>query len=197
MPHIRTGTNGFLFRDHARAGFADDMRRLAETLAGTRLSTFWISIDSADPDTHESMRGLPGVIRGIEKALPVFESFGIYPSANLGINRNTGLKPIRGIRDGNDPGEHDRVYDDFRQAFRSFYRFVREMGFTIVNSCYPMSVDSRDGDLSAVYAASSADDVISFTPVEKTASYPGVVRHNPPNTGKYCVFSRREARCIP
>lgn len=193
VPHIRTGTNGFLFRDHARAGFADDMRRLAEALAGTRLSTFWISIDSANPDTHESMRGLPGVIRGIEKALPVFESFGIYPSANLGINRNTGLKPIRGIRDGNDPGEHDRVYDDFRQAFRSFYRLVREIGFTIVNSCYPMSVDSRDGDLSAVYAASSADDVISFTPVEKTAVYQALFDTIPEYREVLRIFSPRSS----
>jgi len=66
------------------------MKRMAESLAATPLRNLWISIDSAVPEVHEKMRGFPGVIRGIEKALPIFHQFGIYPSANLGINRNMG-----------------------------------------------------------------------------------------------------------
>ncbi len=193
IPHIRTGTNGYIFRDHESAAYTDGIHRLAHRLAETGLSTFWISIDSASPKTHEAMRGLPGVIRGIEKALPVFESFGIYPSANLGINRNTGLKTIHPMRDVNDSAEYDRIYDGFRHAFRSFYRLVRELGFTIVNSCYPMSVDPHDGDLSAVYGASSSDNIIRFTSGEKTAVYQALFDTIPEFREKLRIFSPRSS----
>ncbi len=79
-------------------GGNDRIRRLVEMLADTPLRNFWISLDSADPAVHERMRGFPGVVAGIEKALPIFHQHGIYPSANLGINRNMGAIHIAGAR---------------------------------------------------------------------------------------------------
>lgn len=66
------------------------MHDLAERLSKTNLRNLWISIDSADASTHEQMRGLHGVIEGIKIALPIFHEYGIFPAANLGINRNMG-----------------------------------------------------------------------------------------------------------
>jgi MoaA/NifB/PqqE/SkfB family radical SAM enzyme len=92
IDYIRTGTNGFIFMDSGHPKFEAKIHNFAEKLANTPIRNFWISIDSAIGEVHESMRGLPGVIAGIEKALPIFHSYGIYPSANLGINRNIGEK---------------------------------------------------------------------------------------------------------
>ena len=91
ITYTRTGTNGFLFMNHDRPDYEKRVSKIAETLARSGLYTFWISIDSCIPAIHEQMRGLPGVIAGIEKALPILHEHGIYPSANLGINRNIGL----------------------------------------------------------------------------------------------------------
>lgn len=88
--YIRTGTNGFLFCGADRPGFRSRIARIADRLAATALRNFWISLDSAVPAVHEQMRGFAGLVRGIEKALPIFHERGIYPSANLGINRNVG-----------------------------------------------------------------------------------------------------------
>jgi len=77
IPYTRTGTNGFLFMHHDRPGWKSRIQRFADDLAGTGLYTFWISIDSADADVHKTMRGLPGVIRCIEKALPILHRRGI------------------------------------------------------------------------------------------------------------------------
>ena len=68
IPLIRTGTNGFMFRDWENPNFEYKINKLAEELSNTNLRNMWISIDSADPKTHEQMRGLDGVIKGIEKA---------------------------------------------------------------------------------------------------------------------------------
>ncbi|HDO36270.1 MAG TPA: hypothetical protein ENH07_08255, partial [Nitrospirae bacterium] len=125
--NIRTGTNGFIFANHDRADFKDRITRIAEELAATGIYTFWISIDSAVAEVHESMRGLPGVIAGIEKALPVFHEHGIYPSANLGINRNTGGRHNLAGKDS--VGFHEY----FKESFRRFFAFVINMGFTITN----------------------------------------------------------------
>jgi hypothetical protein len=43
------------------------------------------------------MGGLNGVIKGIEKALPIFHKHGIYPAANLGINFSFPLFPYKAI----------------------------------------------------------------------------------------------------
>jgi hypothetical protein len=100
---VRTGTNGFLFREHDRPDFASRMADLAKILVASGFNAFWISVDSADADLHEINRGLPGVIQGIKKALPILHDHGLFPAANLGINRLTGgpdgppptIRPIR------------------------------------------------------------------------------------------------------
>ena len=89
IPYIRTGTNGFVFQNPERPDFERRVCGLAEALADTPLRNFWISIDSCFDPVHEHMRGFKGIIRGIEKALPIFHARGVYPSANLGINRNS------------------------------------------------------------------------------------------------------------
>ncbi len=100
IKYIRTGTNGFVFCGNGNPLSADRTTLLAETLAGTPLRNFWISIDSAVPEVHEQMRGFPGVIAGIEKALPIFHRFGLYPSANLGVNRRLGGAQTAKLRIG-------------------------------------------------------------------------------------------------
>lgn len=138
IEYLRTGTNGFMFVNPGGASFQSRVRRVVETLAETPLRNFWISIDSVVPSVHEEMRGLPGVIKGIEKALPIFHEHGIYPSANLGINRNVGgfaTKSIRRNRYSNDRDYLAAFFMAFRKAFRMFHHFVIGMGFTMVNNC--------------------------------------------------------------
>ncbi len=178
IKYIRTGTNGFFFMNSDKPDFQSRINRIAEKLANTPLRNFWISIDSAVPSVHEEMRGLPGVIAGIEKALPVFHDYGIYPSANLGINRNIGgIKTLRVFN------------EEFRDAFRKFYRFVINLGFTIVNSCYPMSIDNKDKDLNPVYAATSHDSVVQFSPAEKAVLYKALMETIPEFRSKIRIFS--------
>lgn len=167
IPYIRTGTNGYLFMNSDRKEFPGRMHRLAEQLAGTPIRNFWISLDSVEPSVHEEMRGLPGVIRGIEKALPIFHEYGIYPAANLGINRNIGgtgetFNPDQAVSDPKEYGFQAQ------QAFRKFYRFILNLGFTMVNACYPMSLESQEDEtLCSVYGANSVDQVVKFSPEEK------------------------------
>lgn len=161
IPYIRTGTNGFMMMGWESADFYDRMNRFAERLAKTNLRNFWISIDSACLQTHEKMRGLPGVIRGIEKALPIFHAHGIYPAANLGINRNTGGKQVF-----SDPQvDPKQFYEQWCRSFENFYRFIIDLGFTMTNSCYPMSVDKDE--LTAIYGANSPATIVSFSVAEK------------------------------
>ena len=170
--YIRTGSNGFFLRDPESPGFTDRVRHVAESLADTPLRNLWISLDSAEPSVHEAMRGLPGVVRGMQRALPLFHDLGLYPSANLGINRNTGGNGDRRLPALDAPGDPDQE-QAFVQAcdegFRRFFRFVADLGFTMVNLCYPMSVEppEEDGSLKPVYAATSVDSVIRFRREEK------------------------------
>jgi len=62
-------------------------------------------------------------------------------------------------------------YEYFRKSFERFYRFVIDMGFTITNCCYPMSVDNNSGQLNAVYQATSAEDIVHFTTAERVSIY--------------------------
>jgi hypothetical protein len=126
------------------------------------------------------MRGLPGVVDAIERALPIFHECGVYPSANLGISRNVGGRATAHLKLCDDRGEgagFDEFAERYRTAFRSFYRAAIDMGFTIVNACYPMSVGDGPpdgdwrGDLSAVYAATSDDDVVRYTAAEKACLF--------------------------
>jgi uncharacterized Fe-S cluster-containing radical SAM superfamily protein len=164
IPYLRTGTNGFFLRGAGEPDFEARITEIAERLAGTGLHNLWISLDSADPQTHEDMRGLSGVVEGMARALPIFHAHGIYPAANLGINRNIGGYDERLYRPGE--LEMEELYAHFLRAFRAFYNLVIDLGFTMSNACYPMSI--RDGDgLEAVYQASAEDLVVSFTSPEK------------------------------
>ena len=171
--YIRTGTNGFYFRSPEKPDFEDRVNRLAETLAGTPLRNFWISIDSADPATHDQMRGFEGVLRGIERALPILHAHGIYPTANLGINRNMGGPGSIPFLGRDDESTRGVPAAEFRRrlyrGLNGFFRFVADMGFSMANVCYPMSIaDHGDGeDLQAVYGATASSAIVSFTPREK------------------------------
>jgi MoaA/NifB/PqqE/SkfB family radical SAM enzyme len=186
--YIRTGTNGFLFRNSQREGFAAKITRMVESLAQTSLYTFWISIDSAVPEVHEQMRGLNGVIAGIEKALPIFHQHGIYPAVNLGINRNiNGAASAQPMN-----GDSQQFYAMFREAFRTYYQFVLDLGFTMVNACYPMSIDTTDpGNLAAVYTATSEDMIVKFTPVEKALLFKALLDTIPEFRSKIRIFTPR------
>jgi MoaA/NifB/PqqE/SkfB family radical SAM enzyme len=176
IPFVRTGTNGFLFRHSKNSAFKDRISRLAERLADTPLRNFWISLDSAYGDVHEQMRGLNGVVRGIEKALPIFHAHGLYPSANLGINRYLAGAASQRLHPSQFTGPDaylEAFYNCFYSAFDRFYRFVHDLGFTIVNTCYPMSISEQElnSGLNAVYAASAEEDVVRFSAPEKSALY--------------------------
>ena len=164
--YTRTGTNGFLFIESGRNDYEARIARIAESLAETGIYTFWISIDSAIPALHEDMRGLPGVISGIEKALPIFREHGIYPSANLGINRNI----LDSYRSG--ASHVSDIYEVYREAFRKYYRFIIDLGFTMVNACYPMSGhNDRNDALNAVYGATSESHLVQFSSGEKVIMF--------------------------
>ena len=186
IEYIRTGTNGFIFMDSDSLNFKDKIQRLAESLSKTKLRNFWISIDSAEPETHEKMRGLEGVIKGIEKALPIFHEFGIYPAANLGINRNTGginKIPSKMINE-------NEFYTDFRNAFKEFYNFVINLGFTMVNACYPMSVDNNSEEkLQAAYGATSTSNIVAFSKEEKIQVFKALLDTIPEFRSKIRLFT--------
>ncbi|MBN2122988.1 MAG: radical SAM protein [Deltaproteobacteria bacterium] len=198
IDYIRTGTNGFFLRRPESAAFESRVRAVAEKLAATPLRNFWISIDSSLPSVHEGMRGLPGVIRGIEKALPLFHECGIYPSANLGINRNLSRETMAdaekeaGCYAGSSPQE---FYKAYRTGFRRFYRFVEELGFTMVNSCYPMSVgeEEEDGPLAAIYGAASSERLVGFTPGEKAVLFQALLHAVSESRHRIRIFSPRSS----
>ncbi|WP_033398084.1 radical SAM protein [Desulfospira joergensenii] len=170
IPFIRTGTNGFLFRGSPKPGFRDRIGKLARQVAATPVRNFWISLDSCDSKIHERMRGFKGIVEGIEKALPIFHDEGLYPSANLGINRNLGGDLTRNLdpRDYSDPKDYEQaLYKAYSKGFSKFYKKVIELGFTIANACYPMSVDPDQEDLEAVYAATCSENIVRFSQKEK------------------------------
>ena len=184
IPYVRTGTNGFTFMNSRHPEFTRRVTGIAERLAKTKLYTLWISLDSADPAVHESMRGLPGVIEGIEKALPIFHAHGIYPSANLGINRNTGGRWTSAAIRARD------WYWHFRWAFPEFFVFVESLGFTIVNACYPMS--SRT-NADAVYRAGTDDDVVHFPGAARQAVYQALFDSIPAYRARLRIFTPRSS----
>lgn len=186
IPLIRTGTNGYMFTDWESPHFEYKIHRFAEKLSGTKLRNFWISIDSADARTHEQMRGLNGVIKGIEKALPIFHEHGIYPAANLGINRNTGGAGNISMR----MGDKDEFYLEFKRAFELFYSFVIDLGFTMTNACYPMSAGGNEGmDLNAVYGAASDSSVITFSKEEKIQIFRALLDTIPEFRSRIRIFT--------
>lgn len=194
ISYIRTGTNGFFFADHDKPDFTDKVKAIADEFADTPLRNFWISLDSSVAQIHEQMRGFEGVVRGMEKALPIFHDAGIFPSVNLGLNRNVSQRTqILGSptpKDLSTP-EASPFYQAFAQGFADFYRKVISMGFTIANACYPMSMeDSTDKeDLDAVYAATSADRVVCFTGIEKALLFKALSDTIPKFRSQIRIFS--------
>jgi MoaA/NifB/PqqE/SkfB family radical SAM enzyme len=176
IPFIRTGTNGFLFAKQDKDKLDEQIKRIVNLLAETPLRNFWISIDSVVAEIHEKMRGFPGVVKGIEKALPVFHQAGLYPAVNLGINRNidgAATSALRGSARKPDNGYLDRFYISYRRAFARFYQRAIDMGFTMANTCYPMSIlptDFEEG-MRPVYAATATDNVVRFSPPEKAVLF--------------------------
>ncbi len=187
IPCVRTGTNGFLFMNSDGPDFEQRVAEVAERLARTKLYTFWISIDSAVTEVHEQMRGLPGVIKGIETALPIFHEHGIYPSANLGINRN-----ICGFSGGRFT-DAEALYLYFRLSFSTFYRYVENLGFTTVNACYPMGSESNPDPERAVYKATSKANVVSFSDAEKRAVFQALFDSIPAFRSRLRIFTPRSA----
>jgi MoaA/NifB/PqqE/SkfB family radical SAM enzyme len=188
IKYTRTGTNGFMLMHSERGNFERRVSHLCETLIDAGIYTFWISLDSADLALHETLRGLPGVVTGIRRALPIFRRYGLYPSVNLGINRYIG-----GLES---PGgaEPEQFYAHFRNGLRRFYDNVIDLGFTIVNCCYPMSVaDAEVGtaSLAAVYQASADNEMVKFTPVERTLLYRALYDTIPEYRAKIRIFSPR------
>ena len=171
---IRSGTNGFMFqlkKGESRQAFDARISAVARDIAQSPIRNFWISIDSCIAQEHERMRGFPGVIDGIRRAVPLFHKNGFYPSVNLGINRNILGEKTRNLKREDFFSQEDylRTFEEvFYEAFCRFYAFVIDMGFTIVNACYPMSsleIDEQACD--AVYPAASADRIVSFDQEEK------------------------------
>jgi len=182
---IRTGTNGFLFMNPDRPGFAADINRLAEALAATELYTFWISIDSSVPELHETLRGLPGVMKGMERALPIFHKHGIYPSANLGITKNI---LVTGTDSGDSP--KSATVEGFRSGFRAFFTRIIDLGFTIANACYPMSIGEATNDsLNPVYGATAEDDLVRFSAEERIALFRALRDTVPEFRSRIRIFS--------
>lgn len=186
IPYTRTGTNGFFFMGSDSSEFVDRVAKIAGKLSGSGIYTFWISVDSFNPDLHEKMRGLPGVIQGIRRALPIFHKHGIYPSANLGINK--AIADLKGIP----PKDGEAYYGAFREGFRQFYEFVISLGFTMANACYPMNIsEGNGGDLQAVYGANATAGPLSFTTVERIQIYRALMDTIPEYRSRIRIFSPR------
>ncbi|MGE3167202.1 MAG: radical SAM protein [Planctomycetota bacterium] len=197
LRYLRTGTNGYLFARPEAPGWERRVREVAEKLAGSPIRNFWISVDSAVPEVHERMRGFKGLWSGIERAVPIFHEYGLYPSANLGLNRNIGgddtwdLSTAAGTE--SEPAYLEEFYRRFRDALDLFYRRVTSMGFTIVNCCYPMSVDevAAPSGLQAVYAATSADRIVRFHDRERAELFRALFDTIPSHRPHLRIFSPR------
>jgi hypothetical protein len=129
---------------------------------------------------HEAMRGFPGVVAGIAEALPIFHQAGIYPAVNLGINRNVGGDATRRLHRndfGSDRAYLDRFYSLYSSAFERFYQRAIDLGFTMANTCYPMSIDLPECEqgLSAVYAATTVAEIVRFSPMEKQVLFRALI----------------------
>lgn len=185
IPFIRTGTNGFMFTNCHSPEYVYEIHELAEKLSRTNLRNLWISIDSADPRTHEEMRGLHGVIKGIEIALPIFHEYGIYPAANLGINRNTGGLGKIALK----MEDEAAFYEEFRKAFEQFYRFVIDLGFTMTNACYPMCFSENGDGERQVYGAGSSSSLVTFTKEEKIQIFKALMDTIPKFRSRIKIFT--------
>jgi len=182
IAYLRTGTNGWSFARPETADFEARVTRLAANLVRSRVRNFWISLDSADPATHEAGRGLPGVVEGIGRALPILAAQGIYPTANLALNRFMGgPEPL-----GGDP---DVLYAAARDGLGRFFDQALALGFTMANCCYPMSDGDADKGTRAVYAATADDARVTFADAEKRALFRAVLDVVPRYRGRLRIFT--------
>ncbi len=195
IPYIRTGTNGFMFSRPERSDFKYRIEKLADKLALTPIRNFWISIDSYIDTVHEKMRGFKNIIKGIETAMPIFHRYGLYPSANIGINRNIGGNATRLLRnrhkDMTEEAYLSAFHTEYKQAFNVFFQFIIDIGFTIVNTCYPMSVSNEEktSGLEAVYAATTTSDIVRFGPGEKAVLFKSLLQAVNAYRKKIRIFS--------
>ena len=117
------------------------------------------------------MRGLPGIMEGLKKGLRIFHDIGLFPTANMGINRNMAGWLTAGINRqdyGSEVEYLKNFFEGFRKGFECFISNVISMGFTMVSFCYPMSIDNeKTTGLKPVYAATSTDQIVSFDAMEK------------------------------
>jgi MoaA/NifB/PqqE/SkfB family radical SAM enzyme len=198
LEYLRTGTNGFFFAGKNQGRQAAQVERVADALAATPLRNLWISLDSADPLTHEEMRGFPGLVDGIAQNLHHFHDRGIYPAANMGINRNTGGEATRSLLPENFSSETEYLeafYHAYHQAFCRFFNLVVSLGFTMVNLCYPMSIteDEENQGLEAVYAATTHEDIVRFSRKEKAALFKALLDVIPDYRDQIRLFSPRSS----
>jgi len=182
IEYLRTGTNGYQFASPDAPDFDDRVARLADSLAATRLRNFWISLDSADPGCHEANRGFPGMVAGVARALPIFHARGLYPTANLALNRFMGGPEALA-------GDPDAFYEAACQALSRFFGKAADLGFTIANCCYPMSDADQDNGVRAVYAATAADARVTFSRVEKQALFRALCDTVPRHRSRLRIFT--------
>ncbi|GAB6036063.1 hypothetical protein JCM15519_06220 [Fundidesulfovibrio butyratiphilus] len=165
MASVRTGSNGFFLRGSDRPGFADKVGCLADLLLENGLTSFWLSLDSADTAFHERHRGLSGVVRGMAEGLPVFARHGLHPAANLCINRRMGGRDVdtRGMTP-------DALREHYYKDFVLYFAHVLELGFCSVNICHPMTPQVCEPG-QTVYQAASQAAFITFRPEEQVPLY--------------------------
>jgi MoaA/NifB/PqqE/SkfB family radical SAM enzyme len=184
---LRSGTNGYMFAPGGKPAGTGALAAFAKTLAATGIRNFWISLDSADPRTHEAMRGLPGVVEGIRRALPLFHAQGLYPAANLGINRNTAGAPIPPLAG---PADEPRFFEAFTAGFTAFFSRALDLGFTMANVCYPMSsVQAGLAEERPVYGAISGDAAVDFSPAELRLLFRALLEVIPRFRNRIRIFS--------
>jgi MoaA/NifB/PqqE/SkfB family radical SAM enzyme len=187
IPCLRSGTNGYMFAPKGEAAGLDKLIPFAESLAKSPLRNFWISMDSADTKTHERLRGLPGVIDGIAKALPVFHARGLYPAVNLGINRCIAGEMIPPLDQG---GGEEAFLESYCRGFRAFFTKAVDMGFTMANVCYPMSFANANlGRGKPAYGAISADILVSFSPGELRLVFQALLQTIPAFRSSMRIFT--------
>lgn len=156
-----TGTNGHLFAYPYRPDYLNRITEAAERLAESGIYAFWINIDSADPVVHQRMSGLPDVMDGIEIALPIFHDHGIYPSANLWINKNIG-----GLSQASSSNPF-RFFAFYRKAFQKFFNLAIDLGFTIASVCHPMHRGENNRNGPDACGATTVTDMARYTSAEK------------------------------
>lgn len=82
------------------------------------------------------------------------------------------------------------TFEKYQAGFRAFFSRIVDMGFTIVNVCYPMSIATEDFSfLSAVYGASATDDCVRFSIQEKSIMFRALRETIPEFRSRIRIFS--------